>query len=262
MKPYHQRLSILLRRSAILLLMTLFVGLQTVHGQQKTAPRAAPVVQQTTVKSTAPHDAANGADGPLRVEGSVHDYTDSSVRLALHVTSTGDDKVTRKKPGRVTYSNITLEKSTTSRTATAQDYNSSRSNNSSLSSTTGGSDATAPANDHNTTRSNRTRSHVSDGALEHTDDWIAARATGSGLDVTLVSVTTHGRDVHSGKLTGVRQHSPVKTSRPVDAATPYIYKAAVDANGTFAFEDVAPGEYRIVVLTEGHEFRGHVTVLK
>ena len=167
----------------------------------------------------------------------MQDYTDSSVQLSLHVTSTGDDRVTRKKPGRVKYSNITLEKDAAAQATTAQDYNSSRSNNSS-------------------------RSHVSDGSLEHTDDWIAARAAASDVEVSLVRVTEHGRDVHSGKLTGVRQHSPVKTSHSVDAATPYIYKASVDGNGVFVIEDVKPGEYQAVVLTEGHEFRGHVTVLK
>ena len=81
--------------------------------------------------------------------------------------------------------------------------------------------------------------------------------------MVLTSTQERGRDVHSGKLTGVRQHSPVKSSKPVDAATPYIYKASVDTNGAFVFEGVAPGAYQVCVQTGDRcEFRGHVTVLK
>ena len=321
MKSYEQHVTTTLYRGLILFLALLFMGIQTAQGQQKTVTHATPVVQKT-------QDIDSDDDGLLQIEGSVQDYTDSSVRLSLRVTSTGDDKVTRKKPGRTKSYNVTLEKTTTAQTtqaqnyprikllystpdaheggwrssdmsssgttaAPAQDYNSSRSNNSSRSST---NTTAAPANNHNTTRSAfpPTRSHVSDGALEHTDDWIAARAAATGdtsradqaarktTDPNKCYVTAtdqlgtraaasgephdcwiillavdHGEsdphiptDVHSGKLTGVRQHSPVKTSKPVDAATPYIYKALVDGNGSFAFEGVTPGAYRAYVMPE------------
>ena len=32
-------------------------------------------------------------------------------------------------------------------------------------------------------------------------------------------------DIHSGKLTGVRVHGPMKVRAAFDAATPYIYKS-------------------------------------
>ncbi|MFQ5571549.1 MAG: Hcp family type VI secretion system effector [Rhodothermales bacterium] len=35
-------------------------------------------------------------------------------------------------------------------------------------------------------------------------------------------------DVHSGRLTGVRMHSPFTVRTAVDAATPYIYKACTE----------------------------------
>ncbi|MBT8399512.1 MAG: type VI secretion system tube protein Hcp [Rhodothermia bacterium] len=35
-------------------------------------------------------------------------------------------------------------------------------------------------------------------------------------------------DVHSGRLTGVRMHSPFKVRAAFDAATPYIYKACTE----------------------------------
>ncbi len=280
MKAYNQRFSI----TTILLALTLFAGIQSAHGQQKTRHEAAHVFQQAA--ATTAQDTDSDDDGLLRIEGSVHTSADASTRassvkpirmtLALHVSSAGDDPVVRKRPGRTKYSNVTLEKHTADSSQTkAQDYNSSRSNNSSAIHKphpgTGATRrrATAPATDHNTTRSNRARSHVSDGALEHTDDWIAARVAASGgLHVVLIPLEEQDSnlhiptDVHSGKLTGVRMHSPAKTAKPVDAATPYIYKTSVDENGAFVFEGVAPGSYQIRVLADGHEFRGHVTVLK
>lgn len=35
-------------------------------------------------------------------------------------------------------------------------------------------------------------------------------------------------DVHSGKLTGVRMHSPFTVRAGIDAATPYLYKACTE----------------------------------
>jgi len=35
-------------------------------------------------------------------------------------------------------------------------------------------------------------------------------------------------DVHSGKLTGVRMHSPFSVKAAFDAATPYVYKACTE----------------------------------
>lgn len=35
-------------------------------------------------------------------------------------------------------------------------------------------------------------------------------------------------DIHSGRLTGVRQHSPFKVRAAFDAATPYLYKACTE----------------------------------
>ena len=153
--------------------------------------------------------------------------------------------------------------------------------------------ATAASQDYNSSRSNRT-GRAADGTLEHTDDWIAARAAatveGEGstgpaytkdlnsarsnvsslsarttadsfFDVTFEHIPT---DVHSGRLTGVRQHSPYKVRTAVDAATPAIYRATLDASDSFTvLLPPAAGTYRVVVKDgRGQTYRGHVTVLK
>ena len=191
-----------------------------------------------------------------------------TLSLALRVSSAGDDPVVRKRPGRTTYSNVTLEKSTSSR---AQDYNSSHSNNISRSSTgnSNAADQTTAANNYNTPRSNKIQpvpQTFPAGSLEYTDDWIVAQAMApGGLHVVLTphDEKSSATDVHSGKLTGVRRHSPVKSSKPVDAATPYIYKTSVDTNGSFVFEDVAPGTYLVYILKDARvSHRGKVTLLK
>ena len=49
-------------------------------------------------------------------------------------------------------------------------------------------------------------------------------------------------DIHSGKLTGVRQHSSFKVRAAFDAATPYIYKACCEGE---TFDTVKFGFYEI-----------------
>lgn len=177
--------------------------------------------------SLAALDVDSDNDG-VAVAGTLHVGADDTARLSLY--QDGDDKVLRKRPGRARYGDITLKKG-------------------------------------------YVKHCVSDGSQEHTDDWIAARAASdSGLDITLVSVSGRDeanaalacsrRDVHSGKLTGVRQHSPVRI-KEIDAATPYIYKALVGDDGSFAFENVEPGEYLIVASVNGDQgYLGHVTVVR
>ncbi len=133
----------------------------------------------------------------------------------------------------------------------------------------------AAANNHNTTRSNKTQPAAADDVgstaaqdynssrsnrglccLEHTDDWIAARAASGDSDLILERATT-------GLPTGRRMHSPIKVTRSVDAATPYLYKARVDADGGFVFENVPPGDYLLFAGEgAGRAYLGHVTVLK
>lgn len=280
MRPYNQRLSITKGGYALLLVLILLASLQDAYGQNRTSPLHAASGQgqtnplhETAHVAQQAHD-VDSDDGLLRIEGSLRPRPNYlTLSLALRVSSAGDDPVLRKRPGRTKYSNVTLEKDTADAPQTkAQDYNSSRSNNSNSQSSdtedadTGETSSQTVQANYNTTRSNHRRSHVSDGALEHTDDWIAARATAPGsLYVALVPVEDKSsvRDVHSGKLTGVRQHGPIKTAKPVDAATPYIYKASVDTDGAFVFEGVAPGAYQVcVVENDTITFRGHVTVLK
>jgi type VI secretion system secreted protein Hcp len=49
------------------------------------------------------------------------------------------------------------------------------------------------------------------------------------IEVLVVDHELHiPTDIHSGRLTGVRQHSPMKVRAAFDAATPYLYKACTE----------------------------------
>jgi len=49
-------------------------------------------------------------------------------------------------------------------------------------------------------------------------------------------------DIHSGRLTGVRQHSPMTVQAAFDAATPYMYKACTEGE---TFDTVVLSFYQI-----------------
>ena len=218
----HNRIRTLFLLSA---LMALFFVAQDASGQ----------FNHNTTRSnkTAPAalDVDSDNDG-VAVAGTLHVSTDDTARLSLY--QDGEDRVLRKRPGRTSYGDITLKKG-------------------------------------------YVKHCISDGSLEHTDDWIAARAAstgdaGSGMVITLVSVSGQDEadevlacsrgDVHSGKLTGVRQHRPVRV-KEIDAATPYIYKALLGNDGSFSFENVEPANYLVVATVDGNQgYVGHVTVLK
>ena len=211
MQPY--------RTTTILAVLFLLTGLRSAYAQERTSP-------------------AHEASDLLRVEGTLSPAPNAAaLSLALRVSTAGDDPVVRKRPGRKAYSHVTLTMAPGSPGTRAQDYNSSRSNN---------TNGQADGNGGSGTGATRRRSSAS---------------APSATEVVLVSTEGRGRDEHSGRSTGVRQHGP-RTSAPADAAPPRRYSASVDEGGVFVFERVPPGAYQVLVLADGHEFRGHVTVLK
>ncbi len=270
MKAYRKHLSIL-----PLLVVLLLAGVQETHGQAAPANNHNTTRSEKTVSAVADDDTNDETSAPAAQDynssrsnnGTVAGGPDNDcdgvcaeVRGTVQVER-GSVLIVFEQEGRApAHVRLVSEGAASAGSrAVSGDYNNSRSNNSRaadldptpiyMSINDGGIAAPASSANHNTTGSKKTR--ASSGTLEHTDDWIAARATASDsfFDITFVHVPT---DVHSGKLTGVRMHSPFKV------------RATVAADGRFSvLLPPTPGTYRVVAQNgNGQTHRGHVTVLK
>ena len=119
------------------------------------------------------------------------------------------------------------------------------------------------ATDYNSSRSNKRKERrvASEGSLEHTDDWIAARATQS--DTTGTDPTPIYMSINDGGLAAPPPGTTFEITLERSGKASQRFQGRVDEKGSFRIEGVPAGSYRVLVQQrDGTRFRGHVTVLK